>query len=69
MGSLSRHRTQQRFEEALEQRLPDNSSPSETHSVYRESIDELLSIAIDTEELNAASRRVATDPNAIDFPE
>jgi hypothetical protein len=69
MGSLSRHRAQQRFKEALGQRLPDNPSPSETHSVYRESIDELLTIAIDAEELDAASRRVATDPDAIDFPE
>jgi hypothetical protein len=69
MGSLSRHRAQQRFKEALDQRLPDNSSPSETHSVYRETIDELLDIAIDEEELDAASRRLASNPNAIDFPD
>lgn len=69
MGSLSRHRAQQRFKEALDQRLPDNPSPSETHSVYREAIGELLDIAIDAEELDAASRRLATNPDAIDFPE
>jgi hypothetical protein len=69
MGSLSRHRAQQRFKEALDQRLPDNPSPNETHSIYHEAIDELLSIAIDAEELDAASHRLATDPDAIDFPE
>ncbi|EMA56731.1 hypothetical protein [Halococcus thailandensis] len=69
MGSLSRHRAKQRFKEALDQRLPDNPSPSETHSVYRETIDELLAIAIDEEELDAASRRLASNPDAIDFPD
>lgn len=69
MGSLSRHRAQQRFKEALDQRLPDNPSPSETHTVYREAIDELLGIAIDSVELDAVSQRLATDPDAIDFPD
>lgn len=68
MRSLSRHRAQQHFKEALDQRLPDNPSPSETHSVYRESIGELLDIAIDVEELDAASQRLAADPDAIAFP-
>ncbi|EMA48078.1 hypothetical protein C450_20421 [Halococcus salifodinae DSM 8989] len=68
MGSLSRHRAKHRFKEALDQRLPDNPSPSETHSVYRESINELLDIAIDVEELDATTRRLAADPDAIDFP-
>ena len=68
MGSLSRHRAQHRFTEALDQRLPTNPSPSETHSVYCEALDELLGIVIDVEELDAARRRLAPDPNAIDFP-
>lgn len=69
MGSLSRHRAQQRFKEALDQRLSDNPSPSEVHSVYKEAIDELLNIAVDSGELNAAARRLAAEPDAIEFPE
>lgn len=69
MGSLSRHRAQQRFKEALEQRLSDNPSPSEIHSVYGEAVDELLDTAIDSVEIDAAARRLAVDPNAIDFPD
>jgi hypothetical protein len=69
MGSLSRHRAQHRFKEALDQRLPNNPSPSETHSVYNEAIEELLKIAIDAEELDGVSHRFATDPDAIDFPD
>lgn len=68
MGSLSRMRAQNRFKEALDQRLPANPSPSETHTVYREAIEELLKIAIDAEELDGASQRLAADPDAIDFP-
>lgn len=69
MGSLSRQHAQERFKEALRQRLPDNPSPSETHSVYNEAIEELLGIAIDSVELDEASRQLASDPDAIDFPE
>lgn len=69
MGSLSRHRAQQRFRKALDQRLPDTSSPTETHSAYEEAIEELLGIALDADELNTAACRVATDPDAIDFPD
>ncbi|MFA9517033.1 hypothetical protein ACERIT_07425 [Halopenitus sp. H-Gu1] len=69
MGSLSRHRAQQRFREALDQRLPDTSSPTETHSAYEEAIEELLGIALDADELNKAACRLATDPDAIDFPD
>lgn len=69
MGSLSRHRAQQRFKEALDQRLPDSPSPSEVHSVYEEAVDELLDIAIDSVELDAAAQRLAADPSAIDFPD
>jgi len=68
MGSLSQHRAQQRFKQALGQRLPDTPSPSETHSAYEEAVEELLRIAIDAEELDKAARRVATDPDDIDFP-
>lgn len=57
-----------RFKQALDQRLPDNPSPSETHTVYREGIDELLKIAIDAEELDKVSREFAAEPDAIDFP-
>lgn len=69
MGSLSRIRAQNRFKQALDQRLPDNPSPSETHTVYREAIEELLDITVDSVELDAASQRLATDPDAIDFPD
>jgi hypothetical protein len=60
---------QNRFKQALEQRLPDNPSPSETHSTYNEAIEELLKIAIDSEELDRVSREFASNPDAIDFPE
>lgn len=69
MGSLSRHRAQERFREALDQRLQDNHSPSEMHSIYEEAVDELLTIGIDAEELNGAARRIAVDPDSIDFPD
>jgi hypothetical protein len=42
MGSLSRHRAQQRFRKALDQRLQDTSSPTETYSAYEEAIEELI---------------------------
>jgi hypothetical protein len=69
MGSLSRHRAQQRFKEALDQRLPDNPSPGETQSVYNEAIEELLKIVIDSEELDGVSQRFATNHDAINFPD
>jgi hypothetical protein len=69
MGSLSRHRAQQRFRDALDQRLPDTPTPTETHSAYEEAIEELLGIAVDAGELNKAACRLAIDPDAIDFPD
>jgi len=68
MGSLSRHRAQQRFRDALKQQLSNTPTPTEVHSTYEEAIEELLGIAIDAEELNKAACRLATDPDAIDFP-
>ncbi len=69
MGSLSRHRAQQRFRKALDQRLQDTSSPTETYSAYEEAIEELIGLALNADELNKAACRVATDPDAIDFPD
>lgn len=69
MGSLSRHRAEQRFRKALDQRLPDTSNPTGTRPAYEEAIEELLGIAFDTNELNKAACRLATDPDAVDFPD
>jgi hypothetical protein len=69
MGSLSRHRAKQRFRKTLDQRLPDTSNPTGTRNAYEEAIEELLGVAVDTNELNKATCRLTTDPDAIDFPE
>jgi pyruvate/oxaloacetate carboxyltransferase len=58
-----------RFKEALDQRLSDKPSPTETHTVYNEAIEELLKIAIDSVEIDDVSRQFASNPDAIDFPE
>jgi hypothetical protein len=68
MGSLSRHRAKQRFSKALDQLLPDTSNPTGTRDAYEDAIEELLGVAVDTPELNKAAYRLATDPDAIDFP-
>ncbi|MDT3436753.1 hypothetical protein [Haloarcula sp. 1CSR25-25] len=69
MGSLSRHRAEQRFRKALDQRLPDTSNPTGTRSAYEEATEVLLGIAVYTNELNKAACHLATDPDAIDFPD
>ncbi|WP_254841553.1 MULTISPECIES: hypothetical protein [Haloarculaceae] len=69
MGSLSRHRAEQRFRKALDQRLPDTSNPTGTRSAYEEATEELLGIAVDTNELNKAACHLVTVPDAIDFPD
>jgi len=68
MGSLARNRAKNRFRAALKQRLPDSSSHCETNSAYDEAVTELLDIAIDVEELDKATRRLATNPDEISFP-
>ena len=68
MGSLARNRAKNRFRAALKQRLPDGPSQSDTNSAYDEAVTELLDIAIDVEELDKATRRLASNPGEIDFP-
>lgn len=67
MKNLSRLHSRDRFREALDQRLPDNPSPSELHSIYGETIEELLKIS-DWSELDHVSYQIASDPDDIDFP-
>jgi hypothetical protein len=69
MGTLSHHRAANRFQTALQQRLEAASDPNAAQQAYDDALEALISIAIDEVELDRAARALATDPDAIDFPE
>jgi hypothetical protein len=67
MGSLAHHRAQNRVRTALTQRL--DAAPADEHTVhYDETIERLLRIALDAEELNRVAHELALDPTEIDWP-
>jgi len=69
MGSLSRQRAANRFQTALQQRLDVASDPTEAQQAYGDALEALIKIAIDEVELDRVARGLATNPDAIDFPE
>lgn len=69
MGSLSRQRATNRFQTALQQRLDAAGDPNEAQQAYDDALDSLVDIAIDSVELDRVARQLATNPDAIDFPE
>lgn len=68
MGSLSRQRAANRFQTALQQRLDAASDSNEAQQAYDDALTVLLSIAIDSVELDRVSRELAITPDDIDFP-
>lgn len=69
MGSSARQRTAKRFQTALQQRLDAVSDPNEAQQAYDDVIEGLVSIAIDETELDRIARNIATNLDAIDFPQ
>jgi hypothetical protein len=69
MGSLSQQRAANRFQTALQQRLDVASDPNEAQQAYDDALEALINIAIDEIELDRVARELATNPDAIDFPE
>ena len=69
MGTLSHHRAANRFQTALRQRLDAASDPNAAQQAYDDALEALISIASVDVELDRAARSIATDPDAIDFPE
>jgi hypothetical protein len=69
MGSLSHHRAANRFQIALQQRLDVASDPNEAQQAYEDALEGLICIVIDEIELDRVARELATNPDAIGFPE
>jgi hypothetical protein len=69
MGSLSQQCAANRFQTALQQRLDVASDPNEAQQAYDDALEALINIAIDEIELDRVARELATNPDAIDFPE
>ena len=69
MGSLSQHRAANRFQTTLQQHLDAASDPNEAQQAYDDALEALINIAIDEIELDRVARELATNPDAIDFPE
>lgn len=69
MGSHSRQRAANRFQTALQQRLDATSDPNEAQQAYDDALEGLIKIAIDEIELDRVAWELATNPDAIDFPE
>lgn len=69
MGDLTFERAQQRVRTALQQRLETTDSAHDTATIYEETVDRLLRIAIDEEELDRVAHELAVDPDAIEWPD
>ena len=69
MGSLSQQRAANRFQTALQQRLDVASDPNEAQQAYDDALEALINIATDEIKLDRVARELATNPDAIDFPE
>ena len=69
MGSLARHRAANRFQIALQQRLGAASDQKEVQQVYDDALVAFIKIVLDDVELDRVSMELATDPDAIEFPE
>jgi hypothetical protein len=69
MGSMTLMRAQNRFTDALQQKLDTVETAEEREGVYKTAIDELVKVAMDGEEIHRIAVYLAEDPEALDWPD